>query len=223
MLKKKLDKIPATRLPLIFMTALRSESDVLFSVDGFDEQLRSGRFRLFRRGYSPVYLAETGMGRENTGAVLEQILKELKFGLLINYGICGALDSEMALGQSYLIGSVVADNRPRLEIQWNEVLSLNKSQSVFPVADLYTVNAPVDNKATRNHLKAAGACPLVDMEAYWLAELALDLQIPMISLKTVSDFAVGNVREDVRRRLPELQKEMKNSLCRLLNIISAAK
>ncbi|MEJ2536739.1 MAG: hypothetical protein P8048_06760 [Calditrichia bacterium] len=190
----KLNKIFSSKgdsKPLLFLTAMRKESEILFRGNTFQEKIRSERTRLYQLQDHPIYLLETGIGIKDSKKTLRQIIQEVNPGVSVNLGICGALDPQIKIYDAYLIDDVhypgkkflsLSENLNRIFVSTNFPLKLN---------NLLTLKKPLLNK---------------------LEKLAEKLRIPILLIKVVSDALEGEVKELVYGNSEKWQAKLESTL-----------
>ncbi len=127
-----------------------------------------------------IGLLLTGQGKENSLSRFKQLLEQLPSDCVkevINLGTCGQLTKEKnkALTKSFAI---------------HQCHCLNENPILLD--QLATINCITSDRPIEGEQQAAmlsTIAEVVDMELYSLARLAKDYQIPIRSIKTVSDFA----------------------------------
>ncbi|NOX37901.1 MAG: hypothetical protein GXO78_10230 [Calditrichaeota bacterium] len=199
--------------PILFVTALSFESQAVRSARPFWQAVANHSSRtLFQHAQLPLYLVEVGPGFRLAADSFRELLQQLRPRWLINLGICGSLAPQMSWGQTYQIQRIQATRclRP-LEIPVEPAL-----QPLFPPANLLTSHQPVLTAALReHHLQQTGA-ELVDMEAYYIVEMAQSLDIPVLVLKTVSDFADESSLRILKERRSALRQSLVQTAKRLI-------
>lgn len=218
-----LRRFPSHRKPLLFITALRPESRVLLNGSDFTEEIRNSRLRLFKHYREPVFLLETGVGIPDGPEKMDHLLRQIRPGLIINYGICGALYPIIKLYDAYFITAVSSPENDPISIAAGIRNLLSPVFKHFSDGWLVTVKQPILNVRDRERLAEQSGCPLVDMEAYPIARLARKLSIPLLILKVVSDAADEKAVEQVQQNVLVWQEVLGKKLSRLLSIVSQTK
>jgi len=207
---------------VLFLTAMRKESEILFRGNTFQEKIRVGRLRRYQLQNNPVYLLETGIGIKDSIKDLQQIIQQVSPEFSVNFGICGALDLQIKIYDAYLIDEV---NSPGKTIRslLKDLTTFFPSNS-FPMRTnkLTTLNKPLLTKQEKLEFYAKYSTPLVDMEGYFFAEIMEKLNIPLLMLKVVSDALEGEVRELVFDNAEKWQAKLEAAL-ELILIESADK
>jgi len=193
---------------LLFLTAMRKESAILFRGNTF----RTGRTRLYQLLNHSVYLLETGIGIKDSKKIIGQIIREINPDTSINFGICGALEPQIKIYDAYLINNV--------HFPGKKVLSLSEDlNTFFPSANfplrldsLLTLEKPLLNREDKLEYFAKYSSPLVDMEGYFFAEITEKLHIPILLIKVVSDALEGEVKKLVYDNSEKWQGKLESAL-----------
>lgn len=126
-----------------------------------------------------ITLLHTGVGEKTCRARME-ILRRGEFQYLISAGFAGALTPELAVGH-LLVGENFSSaellRSPRLDLP-EEGLYLGK---------LLTVPGMIDSRSERKRLAAQTGADAVDMETEFIAEACAKNEIPLLSLRAISD------------------------------------
>jgi nucleoside phosphorylase len=213
-------KINPKFLPLLFLTAYPAESNIILKENVF-QLIRSNNLqKTYRNKEKSIYLIETGIGPKIMISDLKNSIHTIQPGLIINYGICGALESSIKKYNSYIVKEIYYlkdDNL--LKSSPFEYLS-KKIFKEFPQASLVTVDEEVNNKKTKNFYFNKTNCQLVDMEAFHLYKIASLDSIPIIFLKLVTDMADNRTQIDVKKDIKIWQTHLDKNLNRLIKTIS---
>ncbi|MFZ0391204.1 MAG: hypothetical protein WAN36_12175 [Calditrichia bacterium] len=198
--------------PLLLITAMRPEAEALLKSCAAALIKQSGKLRLYRFPPQNVYLLQTGMGplpEEFAG----QLLRGLRPGSIINFGICGALDSRLKPLDAYLIKSVRSPESPFIPVKYPFSFP---EKGCFKNAALLTVPEPVVSRAKRQALWQTYNCPLVDMEAFQILKWGKKQEIPVFIIKIVSDLADEKAVEQVKNSIPLLQSALRQAVISLV-------
>lgn len=212
-------KISSKNLPLIFVTAMRFESRALLDVFNFKIILKQGRLRLYQLRNFQVFILQVGMGVRAGEEEIKEQIRSLKPALLINYGICGALDPALNSMEMFIIDKVCAAGEPSILINEQIPKDLISISKAFPNSSLLTVNKSVLNVKKRQNIFHESGCALTDMEAYYIAGSARELSITLIILKLISDQADENTAIHITKNLQQLKRTLRESLIRLINLL----
>jgi len=210
-------------LPLLFTTAFPSEAEVIFRNKPFQLIGQIKKSRLFQRKSEPVFLLITGVGHQLESSSLEPWLKHIAPALLINFGICGGLDTTLPLFQNYLVSRVqhLEEQEISLELLYPELLE--KLLNHFPACCLLTSEHPVLQEPLRKQLHQQTSCQLLDMEGYKLVKTAIDHSLPIILLKQLTDYCNEDTVRIFRENQSIWQNSLEKGLIQLLNVLSGCR
>jgi len=153
-----------------------------------------------RYGNKDVLLAQTGIGKEKAERTAKYILEHYPITAMVCLGFAGALVKGLEVGD-VVLGTVLhcEDN----QIPWklglqnplysdvNLVSIASRTQedigSNLQQASSVTVLNPVCEPESKLALGNAFSAQAVDMESYWIAEIALDKCIPFLNIRVISD------------------------------------
>jgi adenosylhomocysteine nucleosidase len=152
----------------------------------------------------PVEVLHTGVGEKVCRQRLGKFLQDQHFDCLISAGFAGALNDQLKIGDVLL-----AKNFSTIESIENR-----SSISSLPIhiADLLTVPALIDSGEERNKLARTSGAAAVDMETEFIARACAAKQIPLLSLRVISDTprelfpAPANVLFDIERQRTQIPK-----------------
>lgn len=128
----------------------------------------------------PVAILHTGVGEKSCRRQIGDFLRRQQFKYLISAGFAGAVDQELQVGDLLLaqnFSSPVLLGSPHFDLA-NERLFVGK---------LATVPGMVDSKSERDRWAAESGAAAVDMETEFIAAACATQQIPMLSLRAISD------------------------------------
>ena len=155
-----------------------------------------------------VYLYLTGEGIEDSLCGLSYILGKYHFlKNVLNLGICGLLrkDGPWEINDRVEIKTVYADATESLNSNHREASSSGRvnfksfplrSQKQYETYDLITTHQRVLNRDQADFLD--NFAPLVDRELWAQAYVCHKFDIPLSSIKVISDYADGEICEQVK-------------------------
>jgi adenosylhomocysteine nucleosidase len=143
------------------------------------EGVETIRGRLHGKSLAVIH---TGVGKEVSREKIEIILRRERFEYLISAGFAGALEKDLRVGHL-----LVAENfsSPRLLDSPKLVLADDKTF----LGKLQTVPRMIETIAERESLNKKTGAAAVDMETEILAEVCAAHDLPMLSLRAISDTA----------------------------------
>lgn len=128
----------------------------------------------------PVAVLHTGVGAAACRESLNAFLRAESFDYLISAGLAGALDPELKLGDL-----LIAENHSSRALLESPHVDLQEA-SIY-LADVVTAPRIVEAKDEREKLARESGAAAVDMETSVIAKACADHDLPMISLRAISD------------------------------------
>lgn len=141
------------------------------------EGVESIRGRIHGRS---VAILHTGVGEKRCRAQIESFLRRQEFEYLISAGFAGALDEELQIGNLLL-----SENFSSPELLGSPHLDF--ADDALFVGKLVTVPRITDSKSERARLAKESGAVAVDMETEFIAAACAAHQLPMLSLRVISD------------------------------------
>lgn len=130
-----------------------------------------------------VDVIHTGVGKMVCRERMEVMLRRERFECLISAGFAGALEKELRVGHL-----LVADNYSSPQLLASPELELG-DEGTF-LGRLATVPRMIESMAQRETLNKRTGAAAVDMETETIAELCGAHDLPMLSVRAISDTAV---------------------------------
>jgi nucleoside phosphorylase len=137
------------------------------------------------RGYlhgKSIVVIHTGVGKEVSRDRMETILRRERFKYLISSGFAGALEKDLQVGQL-----LVAENFSSPKLLGSPTLVLADDKTFL--GKLQTVSRMIETVEERESLHKKTGAAAVDMETEILAEVCAAHDLPMLSLRAISDTA----------------------------------
>ena len=138
------------------------------------------------RGYlhgKLVDVIHTGVGKMVCRERMEVMLRRERFDYLISAGFAGALEKELRVGHI-----LIADNYSTAKFLESPELELSDERTF--VGRLATVPRMIESLGQRESLNKRTGAAAVDMETETIAELCAAHDLPMLSVRAISDSAV---------------------------------
>src|SRR5213075_460354 len=129
-----------------------------------------------------VDVIHTGVGKMACRERMEVMLRRERFEYLISTGFAGALEKELRVGHL-----LIADNYSSPKLLASPQLAL-ADETTF-LGRLATVPRMIESTAQRESLNKRTGAAAVDMETETIAELCAAHELPMLSLRAISDGA----------------------------------
>jgi adenosylhomocysteine nucleosidase len=129
-----------------------------------------------------LVVIHTGVGKKISRKRMETILRRERFEYLISSGFAGALEKDLQVGHL-----LVGDNfsSPKLLNSPKLVLADDKTF----LGKLLTVSRMIETAEERESLNKKTGAAAVDMETQFLAEVCAAHDLPMLSIRAISDTA----------------------------------
>lgn len=169
-----------------------------------------------------LFFLKISIGFSKDADYLRSYLQGKQIDLVINAGSAGALSPEVAMKEVifpelYLTRDSVPLSAESLLGQWSKIQL--KLPVDFRRGALYTSNMPVKSARCRDEIYTRTSALWVDMEAYWIAELCLELQIAFTALKVTTDAADTLTSNSFNLNLDDAIAGLKLKLKALIEII----
>lgn len=186
---------------IALLGALREEVSGLQKQMGLLEVLAGPTCRLYRGEYRgrDVLLAQTGMGRQSAETATKLVLERYTVDTLISLGFAGALTEEFEVGDAVICAKLYCASepvqeaaRPRAYCSDDGLLrlaaqALEGTSVRGRTGSGVTVPRLVCSPEERRELGRAFHADIVDMESYWIAQIASGRQVPFVAVRTISD------------------------------------
>ncbi len=135
-------------------------------------------------------IIQSGVGIKNARIAVSYAINNLKSEQVYITGVSGALNSELKIGDIIIsdwVYSIIKDERINLRYINDKELSGIKT------GGLLTHNRFVNTSKAKNELKTKSKAIIVDMETWGAAEVCRKFDIPLTSIRSVSDLASDNL------------------------------
>src|SRR5437764_5092599 len=129
-----------------------------------------------------IAVIHTGVGKKACRESMEIILRRERFEYLISAGFAGALEKDLRVGNL-----LVSENFSSSELLASPQLTL-ADEGTF-LGKLMTVPRMIEAIAERESLNKKTGAAAVDMETEVLAEICAAHDLPMLSVRSISDTA----------------------------------
>jgi nucleoside phosphorylase len=142
----------------------------------------SSDFRSLLGGrHREVKILHTGVGATIARTRLEPLLDSQRFDFLISSGFAGGADASLGVGDLFLAENF---SDPQLLARAREVV-------ISRVGKLVTVDQVIEGEAERARFAREHCAAAIDMETEWIARACAAKNIPMLSLRAISDTAAA--------------------------------
>ena len=149
-----------------------------------------------------ILLVQTGMGKQRAQAATQLVLERYPVATLVSLGFAGALDEQLQAGDVVLYSAVhCADAAAEADTKGSAGPSFAPSEAAlarakrrlkdeavsFVCGPGASVPRVVLSPEDKTALAEAHQVLVVDMESYWIAEIAAQARIPYLIIRSVSD------------------------------------
>ncbi len=149
-----------------------------------------------------------GVGKESCRSTLFAYLKIYHPKLLINIGTAGAINPKIDEGSVFNIEKIYT-------VRKDTPLILDSINELKPGV-LLTIDKPLLDASLRKDFFEEYKADLVDMEAYYCSEIALQHHIEFISWKIATDSADENTITDFKKNFKRLTNKLAHKVIPLL-------
>lgn len=128
-----------------------------------------------------VRVLHTGVGAKIARTRLEPFLDSERFDFLISSGFAGATDPSLHVG-NLLLGENFSDP---------DLLARARALVISRVGKLVTVDRVIEGEAERIRFAREHGAAAIDMETEWIARACAAKNVPLLSLRAISDTAAA--------------------------------
>ena len=128
---------------ILILTALPFESRIILNHHNIN--IKPKKLTTYQLEES-IYIIEVPIGFKFNPSILNRQIEKISPKLIINFGICGALESTIPIGSAFCIVRVYHFDKKLSEIKLSEIIKL------FQPASLLTVDEAVLNAEQRDEL-----------------------------------------------------------------------
>ena len=174
-------------MSVLVVAALKSEVRFLLQTWGIHSRQTLEKHAIYYQCDNGAGILRTGVGLPKTARVLNRLPGPLP-GRMLHIGVSGALNDELkigdivqAVGYSNTAGERIDVDVPR----WHPAsLTFSRQDSLF-----VSVPKAVKSVRERRDLREKTQADVVDMESFAVARFCANNQIPLLTLRIVSDHA----------------------------------
>ena len=204
---------------LLLISAFRQESSIILEDYSYSHIKVLQKYHLFQLRNHPISLLELGKISSLDQDNLETVIRQINPVFIINFGICGGLTDRVMFHQNYLITHLKHHDAAEIILSLPSDLLKIDLTTIFQTARLFSAEVPVLDKSKRHSIWKSSGCELVDLEGYLIAHIAQKLDIPLIMLKQVSDFADHHAKQMIKNSVRTWQNALKEGLHEILKLI----
>lgn len=140
-----------------------------------------------------IITAETGVGIRRARAGASFVIQKFKPSLIILAGFCGALSSDLNVGDIILGESVISLKKNEAKELYSD---FSCSEADYIKGRILTESRFINEPEEKKRLPEQSNALVVDMETWGVAEAARQSKTPVVSVRAVSD--------DSKERLPDM-------------------
>jgi len=185
--------------PICILGALREEINGIRRAVSVDEQLKAGQADVWKGNWegTDIALMRTGVGKDCALNGLKEVLKLVNPSLILSIGYAGGLDSKLKVGDIVIADRVLEDTHSSQGTGYTigpdwlfRVEALTPPDGVtLHRGPLVTVEEPAVNPDSKRELGKRHGAIAVDMETSVLIAHATEENIPLLSVRAISDTA----------------------------------
>lgn len=181
--------------------AMQSEADILLEEMKISRSLTvSGKNVHVGKAYGKeIALCVCGVGKVNAALGAQLLVSKFDARKLINFGVAGGLNKETELCAVYQIGEAVQFDFDLVQLNGTKIgtlneyeenyLALNRLNAPFPVKRLGTADRFNDSVQDFELLTKELKADIRDMEGAAIVQAAFAAELPVYSVKAISDVA----------------------------------
>jgi adenosylhomocysteine nucleosidase len=185
---------------LAIVGAFREEIAGIRSFLQIKRTFRAGRIVAYEglSGDRKIVLARGGVGKQGAEAAAELVLHRYPTRLILSVGFAGALTEKLAIGDVVVCslfhcwsGQPLDDLLPEDGCHCSADVAAPAFRATRTEASRLvsgvTANRVVIDAETKRALHTAYGAEVVDMESYWICRIASRLNVPFLSIRSISD------------------------------------
>ena len=194
-------------MQILLTHALRSEAGILRQYYPKARSLIRGKGHELIQLKSNLKLLRTGVGLEASESVLNEHVDPEDVNLIIHFGVSGSLTKSLNVNDIVRGEIFCGSDMPSIQI---DPVS-NFTDLHIPAATFYSSMSPIVDENRREEAKASGAVA-VDMESYAIADFCKRWDIPLLSIRCISDRAGASTPEDFAVNYPHATEMLQKFL-----------
>lgn len=181
------------------VAAMPQEIAPLLRLAGEHKKQKLNGFNLysFKMNEVPVVLVESGMGPRHAAAATETLIAHASPALILNYGVAGAVQPGLRVGELVLADRVVLLDGERLDrpretdrsLYYLLLQELNVARIPFQRGTFVTAAKIMNKKDVAGLVEERFANPVLEMETAAVLATADRAGVPVAALRAVSDGA----------------------------------
>ncbi len=162
-----------------------------------------------------LQLLRTGMGLDLSRIAMQVHVDPEKFDLVIHFGVSGSLSKHLPILQIIQGTRFSCHDEPDLTLNHPKILAaLN-----IPSVSFYSSRTAITDKTGRESAKSTGA-QAVDMESYAIAQFCDTRDLPLLTIRCISDRAGASTPEDFKKNYSQASRTLQNFIMEnVLNLL----
>lgn len=205
--------------------AMQCEADVLLENMQIEEQLNFGNKKVYKGTAfgKEVALVLCGVGKVNAAIGAQLLIDKFAPTALLNFGVAGGLNDYTELCHVYQIGQAVQFDFDLTQLNGTKMGTLDEYQDNYLPLSLLEINLPVRSLGTSDRFNDSTDdyalltqelnADIRDMEGGAIVQTALAANIPIYSLKAISDVAgAGSTTEQYLQNRATALENLKGML-----------
>lgn len=205
--------------------AMQSEADILLDQMQINSSLTvSGKTVYVGKAFGKdVALCVCGVGKVNAALGTQLLVSKFGADKILNFGVAGALKSDMQVAGVYQIGAAVQFDFDLVQLNGTKIgtlneytenyLYLNLLKAPFPIKKLGTADRFNDSPEDFELLTKELDADIRDMEGGAIVQAAFAATLPVYSVKAISDLAgSGSTTEQYLVNKDKALQELKKAL-----------
>ncbi|MDP6454631.1 MAG: hypothetical protein QF898_15115 [SAR202 cluster bacterium] len=186
---------------LAIVAAFKDEMSGYLKKGRFQITKQDEGFRIYESERIPeVVISEGGIGKERSQESARITAERFKPDMMISAGFAGGASEGAKPGEVFLCDRLVAVDGPPFLWGKEEVFEISSAEMVqrfrqailgdrteYQVGACLTVPQFVSNRSMKSWLGDTFNVSLIDMESYWVSEVAGSLGIPSLTVRAVLD------------------------------------
>jgi adenosylhomocysteine nucleosidase len=182
---------------------------------------------IWKHNGNQVILLETGIGPKQASEAVHSLLQIHKVDCLINFGSAGMIDESLNIGDPFLVDEISdAESGETVSTNYQIVDAISQffidKQIKYARGHLVTSPKPIASRSSRTRLADTFNGGAVDMEAFAIAKIAQEENIPFAAIKMISDRANAMTRLQFWKNVSQVDKQLGKLMYGFIDFLKAA-
>jgi adenosylhomocysteine nucleosidase len=179
---------------IAILGAVKEEIAGIKQAMNISDHMRLGKTSVWlgKWGKQSIVLVRSGVGRQRAEDATLQVINRFQLSSLVSVGYAGAVQPELNVGDLVIADTIIEEKKKRkysLDSDWfnraKEVPCPEGFKSV--VGGLLTVDNVIHDSLSKQKLGKNYSVQAVEMETSAIAKVALEKDVPLLSLRVISD------------------------------------